>query len=88
MSTCSLLLLFGTRGLTILGGSATAAGELVKKIGANVVGYVFLDELEFLKGRDKLDAPVHTLLLRDMDLVKMEQEARDKLQKLGRMNKQ
>lgn len=73
--------------LTGSGGSATAAGELVRKIGANVIGYVFLDELEFLKGRDKLDAPVHTLLLRDMDLEKMEQEARQKLDKLGHPDK-
>jgi adenine phosphoribosyltransferase len=26
------------------------------------VGYVFILELDFLKGRDKLDAPVYTLL--------------------------
>ena len=44
------------------GGSAAAAGSLVKKIGGNLIGYVFLMELEFLKGREKLDAPVHTLL--------------------------
>lgn len=44
------------------GGSAAAAGSLVKKIGGKLLGYVFLMELEFLKGRDKLDAPVHTLL--------------------------
>lgn len=60
---------------------------MVRKVGANVVGYVFLDELAFLKGRDKLDAPVHTLLLRDMDLEKMEQEARAKLDKPGRPDK-
>nr|POE68833.1 adenine phosphoribosyltransferase [Quercus suber] len=44
------------------GGSATAAGKLVRKIGGNLIGYVFIMELDFLKGRDKLDAPVHTLL--------------------------
>ena len=46
----------------LLGGSAKAAGELVEKAGAKVVQYVFLLELEFLKGRDKLDAEVFTLL--------------------------
>ncbi|KAL4753376.1 hypothetical protein BDW72DRAFT_168885 [Aspergillus terricola var. indicus] len=44
------------------GGSAYAAGELIKKMGGNVLGFVFLLELEFLHGRDKLSAPVHTLL--------------------------
>ncbi|KAF2800252.1 adenine phosphoribosyltransferase [Melanomma pulvis-pyrius CBS 109.77] len=44
------------------GGSAAAAGSLVKKLGATLVGYVFMLELDFLKGRDKLDAPAYTLL--------------------------
>ncbi|KAL9023243.1 MAG: hypothetical protein Q9180_008316 [Flavoplaca navasiana] len=44
------------------GGSAAAAGSLVKKLGGNLLGYLFILELDFLKGRDKLDAPVHTLL--------------------------
>ncbi|KAI4761166.1 adenine phosphoribosyltransferase [Aureobasidium sp. EXF-8845] len=44
------------------GGSAMAAGNLVKKIGGDIMGYLFLMELEFLHGRDKLDAPVVTLL--------------------------
>ncbi|KAL8935652.1 MAG: hypothetical protein Q9216_005316 [Gyalolechia sp. 2 TL-2023] len=44
------------------GGSAAAAGSLVKKLGGNLIGYLFILELDFLKGRDKLDAPVHTLL--------------------------
>ncbi|KAF2707971.1 adenine phosphoribosyltransferase [Pleomassaria siparia CBS 279.74] len=44
------------------GGSAAAAGSLVKKLGATLIGYVFMLELDFLKGRDKLDAPVLTLL--------------------------
>lgn len=39
-----------------------AAGNLVKKLGGDLLGYVFLMELDFLKGREKLDAPVHTLL--------------------------
>ncbi|KAG9519526.1 adenine phosphoribosyltransferase, partial [Aureobasidium melanogenum] len=44
------------------GGSAMAAGNLVKKIGGDIMGYLFLMELEFLHGRDKLNAPVVTLL--------------------------
>lgn len=44
------------------GGSAAAAGSLVKKLGGTTVGYIFILELDFLKGRDKLDAPVYTLL--------------------------
>lgn len=48
--------------LLSLGGSAQAAGELVKKMGGNLLGFVFLLELEFLHGRDKLPAPTHTLL--------------------------
>lgn len=44
------------------GGSAAAAGSLVKKLGGHLLGYVFLMELDFLHGRDKLEAPVYTLL--------------------------
>ncbi|KAL8717242.1 MAG: hypothetical protein Q9225_005495 [Loekoesia sp. 1 TL-2023] len=44
------------------GGSAAAAGSLVKKLGGTLLGYIFILELDFLKGRDKLNAPVHTLL--------------------------
>ncbi|KAL1304041.1 hypothetical protein AAFC00_000478 [Neodothiora populina] len=44
------------------GGSATAAGTLVEKIGGSILGYLFIMELEFLHGRDKLNAPVSTLL--------------------------
>ncbi|KAL1990364.1 hypothetical protein VTN49DRAFT_6203 [Thermomyces lanuginosus] len=43
------------------GGSAAAAGSLVKKLGATLLGYVFILELDFLKGREKLPAPVFTL---------------------------
>jgi hypothetical protein len=45
-----------------LGGSAAAAGSLVRKLGGDLVGFLFMMELDFLHGRDKLDAPVHTLL--------------------------
>ncbi|EFE43388.1 hypothetical protein TRV_01868, partial [Trichophyton verrucosum HKI 0517] len=44
------------------GGSAYAAGSLVQKLGGNLLGFVFMLELDFLKGRDKLPAPVYTLL--------------------------
>jgi adenine phosphoribosyltransferase len=44
------------------GGSALAAGNLVRKLGGDLLGYVFIMELDFLKGRTKLDAPAHTLL--------------------------
>lgn len=36
------------------GGTAAATGDLVKQLGAEVAGYVFLVELTFLNGRDKL----------------------------------
>lgn len=45
-----------------IGGSAIAAGSLVKKLGGVNLGYLFLLEIDFLKGRDKLDAPAFTLL--------------------------
>ena len=44
------------------GGSAAAAGALVKRLGGTLMGYSFILELDFLKGRAKLDAPVYTLL--------------------------
>ncbi|KAH8692423.1 adenine phosphoribosyltransferase 1 [Talaromyces proteolyticus] len=44
------------------GGSAAAAGNLVRKLGGDLLGFVFILELDFLKGRDKLPAPVFTLL--------------------------
>jgi adenine phosphoribosyltransferase len=44
------------------GGSAAAAESLVTKLGGNLLGYIFILELDFLKGRDKLNAPVYTLL--------------------------
>ena len=36
------------------GGTAAAAAELVRRHGAQVVGFTFLIELEFLKGRARL----------------------------------
>ena len=40
--------------LLATGGTALAAAKLVEKLGGEVAGFVFLIELEFLKGRDRL----------------------------------
>lgn len=48
--------------LIATGGSASAAGALIEKSGGILLGYLFIVELTFLKGRDKLNAPVYTLL--------------------------
>lgn len=37
------------------GGTARAAGELVRTLGAQVAGFLFLIELSFLKGRQRLE---------------------------------
>ena len=42
--------------LLATGGTADAAGKLVKSAGANLIGYAFLVELSELKGRNKLDS--------------------------------
>ncbi|KAI9851589.1 MAG: adenine phosphoribosyltransferase [Thelocarpon superellum] len=44
------------------GGSASAAGSLAQQLGGDLIGYAFLLELDFLKGRQKLNAPAYTLL--------------------------
>ncbi|EFX01177.1 adenine phosphoribosyltransferase 1 [Grosmannia clavigera kw1407] len=45
------------------GGSAAAAAELVRQVGGQLVGYLFILEISFLKGREKLGGvPVVTLL--------------------------
>lgn len=50
--------------LLATGGSALASAELVKQSGAEVVGFLFLVELDFLAGREKLAdvAPVFSLV--------------------------
>ena len=48
--------------LIATGGSAGAAGELVKKCGATTIEYVFVMELGFLNGAQKLDAPTYSLI--------------------------
>lgn len=44
------------------GGSAHAAGDLLQQVGANILEFDFVMELDFLHGRDKLQAPTYTLL--------------------------
>jgi adenine phosphoribosyltransferase len=50
--------------LLATGGSALAAVELVRLSGAEVSGFLFLVELDFLHGRAKLEpeAPVFSLV--------------------------
>lgn len=50
--------------LIATGGTAKAATELVQKLDAEVMGYSFIIELEFLKGRDLLQksAPAEVLI--------------------------
>lgn len=46
------------------GGTAKAACELVEKLGAKVSACMFMIELDFLKGRDKLNYPIESLIHR------------------------
>ncbi|TPX31907.1 adenine phosphoribosyltransferase [Synchytrium microbalum] len=48
--------------LIATGGSAKAAGELVKLFGGKVIEYLFFIELTALKGSSKLDAPIYSLM--------------------------
>ena len=41
--------------LLATGGTASAAGQLIKEAGGNLIGYGFLVELTQLRGRNKLD---------------------------------
>ena len=40
--------------LIATGGTALAASNLVKRLGGEIIGYSFIIELSFLKGREKL----------------------------------
>ena len=61
---------FGPKDLVIIhddvlatGGTALAAKELIESTGAKVIGFSFLMEVEFLKGREKLgqnESTIHT----------------------------
>ena len=42
--------------LLATGGTAGAAGNLIREVGGNLIGYAFLVELTKLKGRNKLDS--------------------------------
>jgi adenine phosphoribosyltransferase len=50
--------------LLATGGTAAAAAQLVREAGATVAGFLFLVELEFLQGRQRLEAegPVFSLV--------------------------
>jgi adenine phosphoribosyltransferase len=50
--------------LLATGGTALAAAQLVREAGATVAGFLFLVELDFLAGREKLlaEAPVFSLV--------------------------
>ena len=50
--------------LIATGGTAKAVADLVRKMGGTVVGLAFLVELEFLKGRDKLEGYNVTSILK------------------------
>jgi|SRR5690554_263727 len=63
----------GTRVLVVddllaTGGTVGSTGDLVRQLGGELVGYAFLIELTFLKGRDKLAGyPVHSLIKYDSE---------------------
>jgi adenine phosphoribosyltransferase len=44
------------------GGSAKAAGELIRKLGGNTLEYMFVIGVTFLKGGEKLDAPSYSMI--------------------------
>ena len=49
--------------LLATGGTAAAAGRLVRACGAELVAYAFLAELDFLNGREQLgDGTIHSLV--------------------------
>jgi adenine phosphoribosyltransferase len=48
--------------LIATGGTATAAANLIDKVGAKCVEVCFVMELDFLKGRENIQAPVYSVL--------------------------
>jgi adenine phosphoribosyltransferase len=46
----------------MIGGSAKAAGELIVQQGCKTLEYLFVIELAFLKGHEKLDGPVYSIV--------------------------
>lgn len=54
--------------LLATGGTAAAAGALVRELGGDIVGFAFIAELAFLKGREKLPgAEVFSLVKYDSE---------------------
>ena len=51
--------------LLATGGTMVAAIELMRQVGAEVVGSAFIIELNYLNGRDKLDIPYTSLVSYD-----------------------
>jgi len=51
--------------LIATGGTAAAIGEVVESLGGEIVAYSFLIELAALRGRDRLRAPVYSLIVCD-----------------------
>lgn len=51
--------------LIATGGSAAAAGELIKQAGGKTLEYLFVVGLPFLKGEEKLDAPAYSIIQAD-----------------------
>jgi len=51
--------------LLATGGTMAAAISLLREVGADVRGAAFIIELAFLKGREKIDVPVTTLVSYD-----------------------
>lgn len=47
------------------GGSAKAAADLVKQLGGEVMGFLFILEIPGLNGREKLDGRPTIILLED-----------------------
>lgn len=52
----------GLSDLIATGGSAAAAGELIEKSGGVTLEYLFVISLPFLKGGDKLNAPMYAMI--------------------------
>jgi len=48
--------------LIATGGSAKAAGALVRQLGGKIMEYIFVVGLVFLKGHEQLDAPVYSMI--------------------------
>ena len=48
--------------LLATGGTMEAGLKLVRRIGAEPVAAAFVIELDFLKGRDRLDVPTYSLM--------------------------